>query len=195
MIYNVLKILKRETSNYFGSSDYVVLDNIAKLGDNPDGAMNNKVVLSLLSTEEESTLKNKMSYEVVNGQAVYKSRPAYLNMYIMFTANRTNYEKSLQDISRIIEFFQERSVYSNVNTQALMVDPGLEPPNSKLDSFKFKVNLHSLPFEQLSYAWGVLGGKVMPSALFKVSVIELDRDRTTKKKSLIDSIIGKGKTI
>ncbi len=175
--------MRDEVSNYLDgirdTDDQVglVLDNIGK-EDKTD--INNKVVLTLLSTEEESTLKNKANYQVVNGKTVYKSIPAYLNLYVMFAANRDNYERALKDVSDIVAYFQDKPLFTNTNTVA----------NANIQEFKFMVDLYSLRFEQLSYAWGVLGGKVMPSALYKISVIKLEKEKINKEVSIITSIDG-----
>ena len=63
MIYDVLRILKKEIGNYLTNyledvgEDLVVLDNIANAEDASNTALDDKVIVTLLSTEEESTLK------------------------------------------------------------------------------------------------------------------------------------------
>ncbi|MNL86153.1 hypothetical protein D3C87_2147460 [compost metagenome] len=49
----------------------------------------------------------------------------------------------------------------------------LDPEDERENDFKFRIELHTIPFEQLSYIWGLLGGKVMPSVLYKISVIKI----------------------
>ncbi|MEW7277032.1 DUF4255 domain-containing protein [Aquimarina sp. 2201CG1-2-11] len=181
MIYDVLNILKKEASDYLDSIESegeVVLDNVAK-ADDPGAGLSDKVVLTLLSMEEEATLKNKPNHKVVNGTTIHKSAPAYVNLYVMFAANRNNYDKSLQDISSIVEFFQDKTFFTQSNT-----------PNhgTELIEFKFMIDLSSLRFEQLSYVWGVLGGKVMPSAFYKVSVIKVEREKVKQKGPAITTI-------
>lgn len=168
MIYNVLNILKKEINNYLDDNeDRVVLENIAKAEDGSVTALNDKVIVTLLSTEEEPTLKNTPRHEIKNGTKIYKSGAAYLNVYIMVAANRSTYEYSLQDISKVVEFFQDKPIFTNNNTE------------SDLDEFKFMVDLKSLKIEELSYAWTVLGGRTMPSALYKVSIVKVQRQKIT----------------
>jgi len=59
-----------------------------------------------------------------------------------------------------LRYFRQKNVLEYVD---------LEPENN----FSFRIELHSIPFEQLSYVWGLLGGKIMPSALYKISVIKI----------------------
>lgn len=175
MIYEVLNIIRKEASDYLGGENRVVLGNIAKTEEGiPD--VSDTVVLTLLSMEEEATLKNKPNHKVVNGKTIHKSTPAYLNLYIIFAANRTNYDKALQDVSSIVELFQNKTFFTTANT-----------PNhpTTLTEFKFSIDLSSLRFEQLSYVWGVLGGKVMPSAFYKVSVVKVEKEMITQKTPAI----------
>lgn len=172
MINKVLTVLKNQLNapdglwdpNVPNEIEIAVVDDIAKHDSNPEG-LDNKVVISLLTVEEESTLKNRPRYQQVvvdNNPVRYdkESAPAYLNLYVMIAANRSTYSKSLLSISKVIEVFQAKNVLE-------YVDP--KPENN----FNFRIELHSIPFEQLSYVWGLLGGKIMPSALYKISVIKI----------------------
>jgi len=184
MIYDVLNILKTETNNYLDNIDVnndatVIIENIASPDTVSEENIKDKITITLYNVEEEKTLKNAPRHERVNGEMVYTSNPAYLNLYVMLSANRNSYEKSLQNISSIVEFFQDKPVFTNTNTDATITN---------VDEFKFKVDLYSLPSEQLSYAWGVLGGKVLPSALYKVSVIKLQKQAIKATAPLITGI-------
>jgi hypothetical protein len=91
-----------------------------------------------------------------------ESQPAYLNLYVMISANRVTYVNALANISKVIEVFQTNNVLE------------YNDPNENTENdFKFRIELHSIPFDQLSYIWGLLGGKVMPSVLYKISVIKI----------------------
>ncbi|GEJ45774.1 MULTISPECIES: DUF4255 domain-containing protein [unclassified Chryseobacterium] len=172
MIDKVLTVLKDQLNatdglwdpNVPNEIDIAVVGDIAKHEDETSG-LDNKVVITLLSVEEESTLKNRSRYEKVivdNNPTRYdrESPPAYLNLYVMVAANRSMYARALLNISKVIEIFQKKNVLEYVDTD----------PNK---NFRFRIELHSVPFEQLSYIWGLLGGKVMPSVLYKISVIKI----------------------
>jgi len=172
MIDKVLTVLKGKLNGPDGLWDpnvpneieIAVVDDIAKHDDDTSG-LDNKVVITLLSVEEESTLKNRSRYEkvIVDKNPVRYDRespPAYLNLYVMLSANRSTYTKALLNISKVIEIFQANNVLE-------YIDPIPEK------NFKFRIELHSVPFDQLSYIWGLLGGKIMPSVLYKISVIKI----------------------
>ena len=172
MIYKVLKILKDELG------DNSVIDDIAK-GDSDATSISDRIVITLLNVEEEATLKNSPRFERITVQDhngyVKKNPSAYLNLYVMISANRSTYENSLVDISKVIEIFQAKKVLTSVST-------------TTEEEFKFKIQLHSLPFDQLSYAWGLLGGKVMPSALYKISIIKIQQAGESSSPELISEI-------
>lgn len=181
MIYKVLKILRDKLDGELNIPDPnsnnqetvdVVIDNISK-EDNDSTAISNKIVITLLSVEEETTLKNTPRYERLENPKRYlkKNPPAYLNLYVMIAANRDNYQNSLQNISKVIETLQTEKVLFNEN-----------------EEYKFKIQLHTLPFDQLSYAWGLLGGKILPSALYKLSIIKIQNETILTNPVKIDEI-------
>lgn len=187
MIKEVLTILKNKLNDPVNGlkdgqriGDIAVVDDIAKHEDETSG-LNDTVVITLLNVEEESTLKNRSWYTrttVSEDPLLYdvkkQNPPAYLNLYLMIAANRNAYDKSLSDISKVIEIFQTNNVLEYVDSNANK-------------NFTFRIELHSIPFEQLSYIWGLLGGKVMPSALYKVSVVKIEAIGETNI-NLIDEV-------
>ncbi|NML57746.1 DUF4255 domain-containing protein [Chryseobacterium cheonjiense] len=187
MIKEVLTILKDKLNDPVNglkdgqhSGDIAVVDDIAKHDDDTSG-LDDKVVITLLNVEEESTLKNRSWYTrtaVTENPIIYDMKkqnpPAYLNLYLMIAANRNAYDKSLTDISKVIEIFQTHNVLEYIDSDVKK-------------NFRFRMELHSIPFEQLSYIWGLLGGKVMPSALYKVSVIKIESVEATNI-NLIDEV-------
>ncbi|ANF52017.1 hypothetical protein A0O34_16515 [Chryseobacterium glaciei] len=179
MIDNVLKILQNKLNDPInglkdddGEVNIAVVNNIAKHEDEDSTNLKNKVVITLLTVEEESTMKNTPRYNKLKTTPVryeLESAPAYLNLYVMIAANRDAYDKSLANVSKVIEIFQTNNVL-------------------EADDYKFRIELHSIPFEQLSYVWGLLGGKVMPSAFYKISVIKIAPNTAPLDVELIDEV-------
>lgn len=172
MIKEVLIILKDKLNDsdkglMDDDGEIAVVDDIAK-HDDEAAVLDNKVVITLLNVEEESTMKNRSWYTrttISEDPILYDMKkqnpPAYLNLYVMISANRTAYDKALTNISKAIEIFQTNNVLEYVDAD-------------ETKNFKFRIELHSIPFDQLSYVWGLLGGKVMPSVLYKISVIKIE---------------------
>ena len=187
MIYQALEIIKDQVSKYLeaqiGDANLVVLENIAKLDDPGFNTITDKVVLSLINMEEEATLRNKQTSYVKNNETIYKNQPIHLNLYVLFSINRTGYDKSLNALATVIEFFQSKKVFNQANT---VLNPAI-PALAAVTEFKLTVDLYTPTFEQQNYIWGTLGGKSLPSAMFKITLVKIDSGRLLQKGSQISS--------
>lgn len=176
MIYETLEILMEQITTYLGTKpnddSVLVLENSARLEDTASTKLKDRIVVTLLNLEEETTLKNIPNTQFKNGKTIYKNKPVNLNIYVLFAANRNTYEKSLISISNIIAFFQSKKVFTQTNTPFSSSNSAFD----NLKEFKFVVELFTPTFEQLNYIWGTLGGKSVPSVLYKVSILHIEND-------------------
>lgn len=104
----------------------------------------------------------------------------------MFAANKDTYTESLKHISKVIEFFQSKRIFTQANTS---FDRDLEGMD-KINDFRFTVDLFTPSFEEMNFIWGTLGGKQYPSVIYKVSVLQVERNVTQSEGSLITEING-----
>ncbi|MGV3609517.1 MAG: DUF4255 domain-containing protein [Fluviicola sp.] len=179
MIYEALYILIGELNSYLASQgleEDVVLDNIAFVENEPDSnqPMTDKVVLTLLNLNEEVTMRNLPNNKLENSKIAYRNNKINLNLYILFSSNKTGYDVSLKYLSRVLEFFQGKSVFTQANTNFEHSDPIL----SAMGDFRYTLELYTPTFENLNYIWGTLGGKQFPCALYKMSLVVIDREKT-----------------
>ncbi|MFD0861711.1 DUF4255 domain-containing protein [Sungkyunkwania multivorans] len=188
MIFEVLHILTKQVNDYLeaeGMQTPVVLDNIAFVDSHePNSPLKDAVALSLINIEEEVTLKNHFNRQVSNDSVTYKNPIIYLNLYLLFAANRDTYTISLRNISKISEFFQGKKVFTQNNTTYNRNDIDL----SGISNFKFTVELYTPTFEEMNFVWSTLGGKQLPSLLYKLSLVEIERDVTSKKGVVITGL-------
>lgn len=173
MIYETLQILKEQLENYFteiGLGKIIVLENIALWESGSDDALklSDKVVFTLLKLEEEVTLKNSPHFTVKDSKTEYKNPPVHLNLYLLISANCDTYDKSLRSISKTIEFFQGKKIFTSANTVYDRTNVSFDV----LDYFKFNLELYTPSFEELNNIWGTLGGRQMPSVIYKVQLIK-----------------------
>lgn len=197
MIFEVIQIITDQVNNYLdeiGLAKTVVPENIAFLESQNDtitGNLDDMVALTLINLDEEATLKNFPNHSIENDKTIYKNSIINLNLYLLFSANRTNYINSLNDISKIIAFFQGKKLFTQANTIYNRNNVAM----SNIDNFKFSVELYTPTFEELNYIWGTLGGKQLPSALYKVSMIQIERNIAQGEGQLISKVkgIAKGK--
>jgi hypothetical protein len=190
MIYEVLQIVTDEVNNYLGGLDMdrsVQLDNIAVIDQDQSDTtidMDDSVVLTLLNMDEEKTLKNFPNIRKTDTSVDYLNHTVNLNLYVLFSANRSSYIKSLKDISKIIEFFQGKRLFTQANSDYDRDNISMEG----LKDFRFTVELYTPTFEELNFIWGTLGGKQYPSALYKLSLIEIERSVIQKRSGKVDNI-------
>jgi hypothetical protein len=192
MIYETLQILKEQLEEYLNNAGFgknVVLDNIAlwdPSGQGNTSKIDKKVVITLLKTEEEATMKNFKSYTIINDKTEYKNPPVNLNLYILISSNYDDYDNSLRSISKVIQFFQGKKVFTSVNTAYNRTNVSFENP----EAFKFILDLYSLSFEELNYVWGTLGGKQLPAVIYRIQLIKIEEDKLLSASRVINQVEG-----
>lgn len=196
MVFEVIQIIAEQVNNYLdeiGLEKTVVAENIAFLesqNETVSGNLEDKVALTLINLDEEATLKNFPNHSVENAKTIYKNSVINLNLYLLFSANRNIYINSLNDISKIIAFFQGKRLFTQANTIYNRNNIAM----ANIDDFRFSVELYTPTFEELNYIWGTLGGKQLPSALYKVSMIQIERNIAQAEGQLISTFKGLTKT-
>lgn len=194
MIDLALKILAEQVDAYLKLKDNsldpiakaVELQNIA-LHENGGGGSTipKKVILSLVNIEEEKTLKNLPHYKISGNNTEYKQPPIKLNLFLLFSANHTNYETALKYLSYIIQFFQGKQTFTFQNSPLPSIT--LTP---ELNELRLILEIHSLSFEQINYLWGSLGGKQMPFVMYKARLLEIQPDQIQGAGQAITEING-----
>jgi hypothetical protein len=186
MIFEVVQIIVEQVNSYFeecGLDKTVVAENIALIESQSESADNleNAVALTLLNLDEESTLKNFPNHSYENSKVIYKNNVINLNLFLLFSANRTSYINSLNDISKIIEFFQGKRLFTQANTIFNRNSVAM----SNIENFRFTAELYTPTFEELNFIWGTLGGRQLPSALYKISMIQIERRISQSEGTLV----------
>ena len=148
----------------------VKLGNIARLESSTDansGDLQTAVVLTLVNLEEEKTLKNGAIY-VQQGDSLTKRNPTlYLNLYLLFSCADPSYQTALDRISKIVSTLQAKYVFTESTTE----DSGENTFPEGLE--KMILDLFSLNFEQINHLWGIMGGKYIPSVLYKARLVAI----------------------
>jgi hypothetical protein len=159
----------------------VVLGNVARAYDTDvlSGAdpITNRAIISLVNIEEDRVSKQQENYVKTDIGVKYKNPPLYLNIYMLISVNRNNYGQSLAWLGHILQFFQYQNVFTPVT------HPSLDNRILKLIT-----ELYSLNFEQVNHLWSTLGGKYLPSVMYKVRQVSLDEDLTMSESGFIKEI-------
>ncbi|NJB86811.1 hypothetical protein GGR26_002588 [Lewinella marina] len=160
----------------------VALGNVAAI-EQPGANLDDKLIISLVNIEEERSLKNARSVRAngLTGALEYRNPPVSLNLYLLFSAHFTNnYDKALRVLSLVIEFFQGQTTF---RTPAPGAPGALAEGRAELT-----FNLYTMTFEQLNHLWGALGGKQLPSALYRVYLVQLEDGAIREGGRLIEEI-------
>ena len=137
----------------------------------------NRAVLTLVNVEEDRVSKQQENYVKSVVSTRYKSPPLFLNLYMLVSVNRNNYGQSLSWLSHMLQFFQFQNVFTPITHPTL---------DSRI--LKLIVELHSLNFEQINHLWSTLGGKYLPSVMYKIRQITLDEDLMVSESGFIKEI-------
>lgn len=185
MIDNALKIIANEVNKYLvrkldpdrdpTSTKRIETGNVTKVQEaDASGSRSESLsapgILSLVNVEEERLAKSSNNFARVNDKIEYKNPKIFLNLYCLFAVNHTSYDTSLQYLSLIMQFFQYRNFINHTNTPP---DNGLVL-DQKIERLIF--DMVSMNFEQVNHLWATLGGKYLPSVLYKVRMVAIEDD-------------------
>jgi hypothetical protein len=167
-----------DSSNALTAAD-IMLGNVAALENDQEGRLKDKVVISMVNIEEESTLKNGAHHlrNPLSGGIEYFQRPVFLNLYLLFTAtlpdgaSSDDYERALRRLSLVIEFFQSKKVFTIQNSPQSIYDNSED--EAVREELRLLPELYTLTFEQINHLWGSLGGKQVPFAMYKVRLVKV----------------------
>jgi hypothetical protein len=186
MINETLKFLLDEVNQYLSlklgvnTDPRIILGNVTKAMDTDSGGTNslsNKGILSLVNVEEDRIAWEHENFVKSESGVTYKAPPLHLNLYIVFAINRTDYTESIKWLAFIIQFFQHQRVFTPLS------HPALDPRTQNI-----VLDLHSMSFEQVNHLWSILGGKYLPSVMYKVRQIMLDEGAVVAGGGLITEI-------
>lgn len=165
------------------SKDPVVAGNINRLGEATDqNELQEKVILSLVNIEEERLMRQPDKFVRENDRLLQRSPKLHLNLYCLFSANKSSYSESLKYLSYVIQFFQHRNVFTPAGDGTL---------DRKID--KLILDLFTINFEQINHLWGTLGGKYFPSVLYKMRIVTIDEAFTEAEGTPVKEISIEGK--
>ena len=162
MIFPAINLIRTELNSNGISSE------LGNIGELIFGGVNNNnadIIISLINVEENRISRDPGNYQK-SGTDVFMKNPAvHLYLTLLFAATRSEaaYGPALQNLQRVILFFQGKYVFDHINTPDL--DLGIE---------KLILEMVSMNTEQLNHIWSILGGKYHPSVVYRVRMITID---------------------
>ena len=132
----------------------------------------NSIAITLINIEEERINPISAPKKVINDEQIdYLTKPIRVNLYLMFTANFSEYNETLKFISYVIEFFQTKPYFNHSNLPSL--DEGIK---------KLVFEMHPQSLEQIKDIWSFLGGRYLPSVLYRVRGIVIHEEQTISEE-------------
>jgi hypothetical protein len=198
MINEAFSLIREELVDYLeingyesDAQDMVLVENIGLFDSSSSGInFDDKIVLTLVNIEEESTLKNLPAVRKNFPLAQYANPPVYLNLYMLVTAcNKSSsgmsYLDSLEKLSIVIRFFNGKTSFSTKTSS--FYDPIKFGIQEILD-MKITHELYTCTFEQINHLWGTLGGKQMPFLMYKLRLVAISDRKVLRDAALIQEI-------
>ncbi len=157
------------------SEDLVVITNLVDVNGSVPVNAANKLVVFLANIERETLVATQGARAAVAGgdrdAIVQTSAAVHLNLMLMFAANfgGGKYTEALKLISATIAFFQGRALFDHHTSPDL--DPRIE---------RLVLEIENLNVAELSNLWGILGGKYVPSILYRMRMVTFDSGQITR---------------
>jgi len=159
--------------------------NVARAQDaSPPKELEGAAVLTVVNLEEERSVRRQETAIKTATTTLYRNPPLQLNLYVLVSVVKDDYHDALVLLGHVVQFFQFQNLYTPLSHPAL--DPRIE---------KLSVELYTMNFEQVNHLWSTLGGKYLPSALYKVRQLTIDEEAATGESGLVREIRldGRGK--
>ncbi len=132
------------------------------------------IVITLLRVEEETSRKQQSPFRYAVDERDGKKKvvsknvnpDVCLNLYVLITSHAQNYGTSLAQISDVIYWM------NNIN---------YKDDSNEISANSLQVELQSLTSEQHNSMWQTLGGKMVPSVVYKVRMVTIAAAESTEK--------------
>lgn len=189
MLDQTLKFLTDEINAYLALQPGLVLSDMSlvmaaasRIFDTDTSALDvnvaNKGIISLVSIEEDRIGRQQEAYARTPDGVQYAHPPVKLNLYVLFVMNHKSHELALKWLAAIIRFFQHQPVFTPLSHPAL--NPAIRQLNAEL---------YTLSFEQSNQLWSTLGGKYLPSVLYKIRQVTVDEGALIAGGGYIKTIV------
>lgn len=165
MIFQAIEIIRSELNRVNIGAE---LGNIGEILGSSAHSADANIIISLVNIEEDRFSRDPQNFirDERGTGIIYKNPAVNLNLTLLFTAvsdNLSGYGLALQNIQKLISFFQNKYVFDHMNTEEL--DEGIN---------KLILEMVNMNVEQLQLLWSMLGGKYHPSIAYKMRMVTID---------------------
>jgi hypothetical protein len=146
------------SSRFQSSEKHAVLSNVVELDGSESLAIEDKLILSFVNIQREGGRPAPVP-QLSPGSHAASGREFTISLLISANLGGHHYAGSLQLLSAAIRFFEDRAVLPAT------LSPDLPPEIERIS-----VEMANMTFQELENLWSLLGGRYLPSALYKVRV-------------------------
>ncbi|MBL0341306.1 MAG: DUF4255 domain-containing protein [Bacteroidetes bacterium] len=195
MIRTALEFIQKELDAYMVNREQdpaYVINNVVDLKPIvlPNGNVNltesTHITIMLTGVEEERREGKRPHFIPIDNQHFAKlNAPVELDLFLLFAAHNNDYPTALRDLSNVVSFFQANSVFDEQkfpNLNGSVLNPVITPWRL-IERLSFKC--HNMTFEQQNNLWAMLGGKYIPSVVYKMNMLTVF---DTKAKAVAPAI-------
>ena len=123
---------------------------------------------TLINLEEERVLRGQTrESSLVAGRLVTTEPALRLNLHVLFAANFRLLDQGLKYLSLVVGCFQAQPIFKPGTHPAL--DAGIQ---------QLSLELQSLTYEQQNQIWAYLGGKYLPSVVYRTRMVVVQHSDT-----------------
>ena len=146
----------------------VILNNLIESSGSIPQANQNKVVISLINVEQETSKPFVVRYQQMSGGSYADVNPfERYNLNILISTNFDDYSETLKFLTAVIMFFQVNAIldahsYANIPS-------GLS---------KLEFDIEKINYQQMQGLWTAMGAKYQPSVLYKLRLVTIQANET-----------------
>ncbi|WP_317932320.1 DUF4255 domain-containing protein [Halioxenophilus sp. WMMB6] len=174
MLDHAINFFASELNTYFqaktGIIGEAVFPSVVVRDDGKFAIKDDTIGVTVINIEEESVFKDQVpEVKFRDGQNLKMEPKLRLNLCILFAANYKLYEQSLKHLSLILTYFQSNRTFTPSQF------PALAPTVERLS-----VELQTLNYDQLNQIWSYIGGKHLPSIIYRVRAVAIQDNAITE---------------
>ncbi|RZL40175.1 MAG: DUF4255 domain-containing protein [Rubrivivax sp.] len=160
------------------AEDLVAVTGLHEADGSPAAGASHRLSAFLVNLERDGVPGQPASFMGGGERLARSAPPLHLNLLLMFAANYggTTYPEALKLIGSTIACFQATPVLDAQNS------PGLDP---RLD--RLVLAMESLSLQEMANLWGVLGGRYLPSVLYRVRLLTIDARQADAQQPAVRS--------
>ena len=162
--------------SYSSRDPLVVVASLSSLDGTVPSDIDGKVVLTLVNVEREAAAGSTPQLRPESGGFARLAPPLHLNLYILVSACFPgNYIQALKLLSAVVGYFQGKPTFAPTLAG---FPPGLE---------KLTLEIVNLDPQGLNNLWAGLGGKYLPSVLYKARMLTVQEGWTLEQIPAVTS--------